>query len=251
MNNKIEELIRILKDFDLKSIRIIEEQYDEQFKALKFLYSNIKSKESFPLLVILNALISYQLNTKGENYWWKFANYFSSHYKFKPIKDEVQVMKEFLNNSKSNKRFLSTKLKRIDKMKCVMEEIKNNYLFFYENMVELQKLLSNTLKQNKDAKTIVFAVKMFGYSMRIYSGKFISYPFEIKIPVDLRIERITKRFTDEDPKKFWFKISKKVNIPSLHLDVLFWTFYGKNLKDLENLLPFFCHNLKKLYFLIM
>jgi DNA-(apurinic or apyrimidinic site) lyase len=250
VDNKIKELIKILKNFDLDSVKKIEEEFDEQYKALKFLYSNLKNKKSFPLLVILNALVSYQLNTKGENYWWEFANYFSNRYKFEIIEDEIQVMKEFLNNSKGNKRFLSIKIKRLEKLRYYLDKIRNSYLFFYENMIELQKLLSKALGQNKNSKTIVFAVKMFGYSMRIYSGKFVPYPFEIKIPLDSRIKRITKKFTDEDPKKFWFKLSKEVNIPSLHLDALLWTLYGSGFENLKELLPNFYYSLEELYFLI-
>jgi len=229
--NKINILISLLKELTIEDVRFIEENLDEQYKALNYLYRSINNKKSFPFLVLLNSLVSYQLSTKGEDYWWEFANYFSN----KDLKDEVENIIKFIIESKGNKRFLSTKIKRLQKIKEYKDYIKNKYDYFYENMIELRNFLSNIFQQKKEAKTIVFSVKMFGYTMRIYTKKFIPYPFEIAIPVDSRIKKITKKFTDENPISFWFKISKEVKIPPLHLDSILWTLFGKNYDELSSI----------------
>ena len=227
------ELVQLLKELRVEDIKKLEENFDEQFIALKYLYKNITDKESFPILVILNALVSYQLNTTGEEYWWEFSKYFSK----REIKDEIYSMITFLRNSKGNRRFLNSKIKRLEKIKNHIKNIKENYNNFYNDMVKLRDFLVSIMKQDKNAKTIVFSVKMFGYAMRIYSEKFIPYPFDIAIPIDSRIKKITIKFTKQDPVSFWYKVSKETKIPPLHIDSVIWTLYRKDAGKLKYMLP--------------
>jgi len=226
------ELVQLLKELRVEDIKKLEENFDEQFIALKYLYKNITDKESFPILVILNALVSYQLNTTGEEYWWEFSKYFSKI----EIKDEIYSMITFLRNSKGNRRFLNSKIKRLEKIKNHIKNIKENYNNFYNDMVKLRDFLVSIMKQDKNAKTIVFSVKMFGYAMRIYSEKFIPYPFDIAIPIDSRIKKITVKFTNQDPVSFWYRVSKETKIPPLHIDSVIWTLYRKDVGKLKYIL---------------
>jgi len=107
------------------------------------------------------------------------------------------------------------------------------------------------MKQDKNAKTIVFSVKMFGYAMRIYMRKFIPYPFDIAIPVDSRIKKITAKFTEQDPLSFWYVIAKEVGIPPLHIDSIIWTVYRKDVEELRNILPEKYDTIKKIRKLII
>ncbi len=226
-------LVGLLRKLSIEDIRKIEEKFDKQFKALKNLYENTRDENSFPLLVVLNALVSYQLNVTGELYWWEFAKYFSN----REIGDEIGAMKHFLRSSKGNKRFINMKIRRLEKIAGYKNFIKENYKNFYENMVSFRDFLSKIMKQDKNAKTIVFAVKMFGYAMRIYTKKFIPYPFEIAIPLDVRIKKITEKFTTGEPAEFWFSVAKKVKIPPLHIDSVLWNLYKNDSEKLKTLLP--------------
>jgi len=93
---------------------------------------------------------------------------------------------------------------------------------YYSNMVELQRDLAQVLGTRRNAKTVVFAVKMFGYAMRIATGEFRTYPMEIPIPVDSRIEKLTKRFGDVKPISFWNSVARSANVPPLHIDSILW-----------------------------
>ncbi len=233
MEKKEEELIEVLKSFTLEDIFKIEEKIDRQYLALKKLYLKLENKNIFPVLVIFNSLVSYQLNTYGENYWEEFSKYFSINQP-KIKKEETNkekckklfnLFKEFLLNSKGNRRFLNSKIKRLEKFLSVCDKIMKNSEYFYENQEKLLELLSKTMNQKKEAKTLVFSIKMFGYSMRIKTKERKMFSFNIAIPLDSRIKRITKNFTNKDPILFWFKVSKIVNIPPLHLDSLIWLLY--------------------------
>lgn len=52
------------------------------------------------------------------------------------------------------------------------------------------KNFSGVFSVDPSSKTIVFAVKMFGYAARIVYGRFVSYPMQIPIPVDSRIRKL-------------------------------------------------------------
>jgi DNA-(apurinic or apyrimidinic site) lyase len=227
-NEKIEELIKILKQFNYNDIRYIEEKLDKQYVALSNLYKNLKDPLLFFKLVLINSLLSYQLSMRGEEYWTKFSEFFSN-------KKDLTAFEEFLK--KYNKRFLNTKLKRLEKVKKFVENLtlKDFDLFIEEPNLYLEKI-SSYLNQDKSAKTLVFSLKMLFYAYRIVSNEFKKFPFGIMIPLDVRIKKIS------DDKEFWKKLENKVGIPLLHLDAILWVSFGLKEEELNKIKD---ENLKK------
>lgn len=220
-----EKLIEILKRYSLEDVIKIEES-DRQFLALKRLYEGMKNKDYFLYLVISNSLLSYQLSSKWEDYWEEFSHFameynFWDNFNFIKVK---QFFMHFLPNSRWNKRLLNMKIHRIEKIMLFLEKFVENQEFYYENQTVFLFDLAKIMKQKTDDKTIVFCVKMFSYWARIYFKKFILSPFEINIPLDSRILKLTKIYNDKWllPSDFWQKISKEVSIPLIHLDALLW-----------------------------
>jgi DNA-(apurinic or apyrimidinic site) lyase len=92
--------------------------------------------------------------------------------------------------------------------------------------VKLRDDLANTMQQKRDAKTIVFAVKMFSYWARnIYPFK--PFPKEIFIPIDSRLTNLFEKYKGNytDINKFYLDLSEKLDIPMLHLDAILWVNY--------------------------
>ncbi len=199
----------------IKNIIHIEES-DPQFKALKKLYSHYKSdKVLFVKLVVINALLSYQLPMKGEKYWESFADYFSHN-------KNIDSFPEFLK--KSNFRLLNAKLKRFEKAREAVNEIfktEKDLKNAMNNIDEFLNRLSCLLNQKKDAKTVVFAVKMFIYACRIMYNKNLIAPKGIFIPMDSRIKSIS------DDKNFWKKLEEETGIPLIHIDAVLWLSHEK------------------------
>ncbi len=226
----MEQLYKILKEYSLNEILKIEKS-DRQFIAVNKLYEekNFKNKIYFQL-VILNALICYQLSGNGEDYWEEF-------YKYTKDKDvnTLQQVKEvliiFLTNSKNNKRLVNIKIKRIDKFIDNYSMLNNKaFEFYYKNMDIFALDLSKVMKQKKDAKTIVFAVKMFSYSARNVFNYNEIFPTSLGIPIDSRLIKIYKKFNKNSKvniKDFYKTISFKLNVPELHLDTILWNIISK------------------------
>jgi len=68
----VNKLKCIIKSLGIESARLIEEKIDLQYIYLKNLKERLDNDELFLKLIILNALVSYQLSTTGER-WWKVS----------------------------------------------------------------------------------------------------------------------------------------------------------------------------------
>ena len=224
----MQELYNRLHKFDLDYAIKLEET-DRQFIALKELINKQSEKKVALALVVANSIICYQLSGTWENYWEEFSSYFSD----KKISYEniVSQLSEFIKQSKNNKRFIDTKIKRLEKVNVALEILQDNEEYFYNHMTELRDLLSKTMKQKITDKTIVFAVKMFGYVARnIFS--FVAYQKEIFIPIDSRLINLFEKYKWEytDINKFYLDLSEKLDIPLLHLDWIVLINYDELMK---------------------
>lgn len=226
----MQKLYNKIKNYSLKEIIKLEES-DRQFIALEDLDKNIFDKELYLSLIILNSIVCYQLSWKWENYWEEFSDYFSKMDLDKS--NLIDEMKNFITNSKNNKRFLEIKKKRLEKSRSFIEkDFYNKSEYFYQNMTELRDLLAKTMKQKKDAKTITFAIKMFCYWARnIYS--FIEFSKEIFIPIDSRLTKLYEKYKWNylEIDKFYVDLIKKLWVSPLHLDSILWILYDKLIQD--------------------
>jgi len=238
-----EELIKVIREVGIEGARYIEEKIDLQYHYIERLHEKIKDEESLVKLVILNSLSSYQLSAKAEDWWGEFSEYFYN----KP-KDVLMDYINFLRTSRTNKRFINKKIERIARLKDFINRLNlDSIYYYYKNMVKLKDDLEKNLGIKDYSKTVVFAVKMFGYSCRIVFNEFIAYPFEIDIPLDSRIRKFTQKFTNNDFLGFWREISVKSGVPPLHIDSILWPFLSNRKiydKRLRNLIEF----LNKVYY---
>ncbi len=111
---------------------------------------------------------------------------------------------------------------------------------YHRDMSRLARDIASTLGTDPTSKTVTFAVKTFGYAAREITGEFVPYPFDVPIPVDSRIRRLTEAITDEDPRRFWDRAAREADLPPLHLDTLLWLSSSPHeavLEELERCTP--------------
>lgn len=184
----MEKLYSILKDYHLEDA-LKAEADDRVFIALEWLYEKLSNKDFFLPLIIANSLICYQLSSAWEEYWEEFSKKVLT-YKFENINDVFLFLIDFLPNSNGNKRLVPTKLERLKKLKAFLNEFFYKQKYYYNHMIKLQTDLAKEMNQNKTAKTIVFAVKMLWYWARIRFWEIKTFPNEINIPLDSRLQNI-------------------------------------------------------------
>jgi len=206
-------------------------------------------RSNYLFLIIANAIICYQLSWKWEDYWEEFWEYLLitpppfvslqgtplEKGRFVTKKQFIlEFFEKFLPNSKNNKRFVKVKLKRIEKLLTFFDKFIWREEYYYENMIVLRDDLAEMMNQRYDAKTIVFAVKMFSYGARSCYNRIIYFPDNISIPIDSRLIKIFDKYgphpnplpKGEGIKKFYSDLSKKLWIPELHLDAILWNSRG-------------------------
>jgi len=213
------DLIDILSKFSIEEILYFEENYDLQYRYLRFLYKNIKNRDLFLRLIVINSLLAFQLSYKGEKFWKIFSIYFSKH--------NDDIYNNFLSFiDLYNRRYKEIKIKRLNR---IYNWIKDKDLLIYkDDLVKFNSEIAKVMGQNIYDKTIVFSTKIYGYGLRIIGYKII-FPFEIFIPIDNRVGKISK------DKNYWIKLSKEINIPLLHIDSLIWITMGLNNDKIEGI----------------
>ncbi|WP_297092074.1 N-glycosylase/DNA lyase [Thermococcus sp.] len=231
---KVEVLRGILSGLGIDCARTIEERVDLQFDALQNLHGSLRDDELFIKLVIANSLVSYQLTAKGERWWWEFSRYFSEN---PPGESISEAYSRFLPNSRTNRRLVAGKVKRLERVEPFLGSLSLDRLrkYYFSGMERLRDELAKTFGSKRSAKTVVFAVKMFGYAGRIAFREFVPYPMAIEIPDDVRINAYTKRFTNEPPVVFWNRIAGETGIPPLHIDSMLWPVLGGDEEVLRRL----------------
>ncbi len=207
----MDRLLKLVSLFSLEDIETMERE-DRQFKALERLYENVRDELLFYRLVLINALLSYQLQMKGDDYWERFSEFFSAE-------PQVERFEEFL--SRYNRRFLPSKLRRLKKvLKCISELKATDFEEFIGDLRKLTGYLSGCLKQKESSKTVVFAAKMFLYAVKVARGLESKGQSGISIPIDSRLSKVSNN------PDFWREISEITGIPQIRLDALFWIALG-------------------------
>lgn len=241
-NDNAIELGKKLSVIGLERILILEEQ-DPQFLAMKNL-SKISDVKIVCTLALMNALVSYKLSSKGENYWMEFSKYFSIN----PPTDWnslPEIMLSFMKNSKGNRILIEQKYSRLKVLKSsgFLADLKEKFDYYINNLEILRYHLAKSLNTDVNSKTIVFATKMLYYAFRASTGRIVILPMSIPIPIDLRIatmsyitgiiniepsvkslqesaDLIMKNY--ENAQKAWNIVAQTSQIPPLHIDSIIW-----------------------------
>ncbi len=196
------------------------ERKDPQYQAIKKIVEKW-GLESIPL-IIANALVSYKLSGRGEDYWTEFAHFFENE------RPSLSSLIRFLNKSKYNRTLKEQKIRRVRKVWPHIKDLREEA----SDLLRLRKLLANSLGAKGNEKTIVFALKMTYYAFKAL-GKGVEG--DAPLPVDLRIatltcssrlintkpEEIMGRLRDEAIRR-WEEVTRIVGLKMLNLDALLW-----------------------------
>ena len=234
-------LEKFLSKYNIQKAKELEHK-DPQFLALEKSWENIKDKDNnlFSFLVIQCALVSYQIAWSGElrraEFWEKIQKDWNTLLNMRNNnKTDTERRFNFLKTSKNNKRIYNIKKSRIEKFNKILTTEKD-FFQYHNNSEKLNEILAKTMSTQTSSKTIVFAIKMFGYAYTIISWKDIQYPTSIDIPVDSRLKRIYEINTHKNTKdeseirKYFWNLSIKFDIPPLDLDTILWLEYRKTIK---------------------
>lgn len=234
------KLVDYIQQFSLDDILAIEHS-DKQFLVLQEAWNSIGSqkqdnKELFIFLVLQCALVGFQIAWSGPLWREEFAAKIQTDWDklYKLQYNNIDRWYQFLTTSTYNKRLYNNKRKRLEKFAIAYNAIvsKQSILSYHDTMTNLWMELSAAMQQHPHNKTMAFAVKMYGYAIRIVTNNFIHYPMNIVIPLDSRLRRIAMQqntiyatANDQMIIDYYQWLAEQHNIPPLHLDSLIWIDY--------------------------
>ncbi len=226
---RAERLGRLLAGIGVETAIAVEEN-DPQLEAARTIVGVLGA--SGVAYTVANALVSYRLTARGEDYWLEYARYVSRN---PPRATSIaQYVAAFLERSRGNRALLAQKRKRLFRVARVLEEIASSPERF-RDLGFLLGALSKALGGRGEEKTIVFAAKMAYYAYRALGWR-VEGVERVPLPVDRRIAFLTassKLVPVPCPEKImgvyrgaalraWRVVSMVSGIPLLHLDALLW-----------------------------
>lgn len=219
------------------------EELDPQFQAVKLITSKMSLGTALTLIA-LNSIVSYRLSGRGEDYWNEFALYVSRADEPKSLIDAVKLVTSFLAISRINVALRTVKMSRILRASVARVLEPNRIVEQVNDLRGFAKALAASLRSKWSSKTIAFSVKMMCYAYRAYYDKPVIAPFNIPIPVDSRIAKLSwtsgiaeiegcevRKWSDvikvitskpRTVQRAWGLIARRCEIPPLHLDSILW-----------------------------
>ncbi len=185
----------------------------------------------FAVLMTAAGLNDFQLKGKAEvAYWPKMKELLELH--STPV--SISELKFILAKFYSKERLPDLKIRRLNRFlssrlaewlwNAEPREVAENFLRIWYD-------LAATMRQERNAKTIVFAMKCLGIALLMVGES--NFRFEsIPIPVDYRVREFTRRLgvavrDDKDVRTFWNGVLKELKrerpeVNMIHLDSLVW-----------------------------
>lgn len=151
--------------------------------------SNLKTA-----LGIAVALSDFQIGTGGAQKYWPEAE--AAYRIHKPVDsiDKIARIMDDLMKRPVAARLAQMKRKRVARFlsSAVVGPLSERSIAdLGKNPMELWSGLAMAMRQKPDDKTIVFAMKIFDLMHKAETGRYVRFPANVPIPVDLRIGRVT------------------------------------------------------------
>lgn len=204
---------------------------DPQFRAVKRL-AEARGCGEAALLVVANALVSYQLEMRGEDYWTAFAHFFANY----GGPDQLMGFSEFL--SKYGRRLSEQKLGRLRKFfsSSISREVENRWRSYCGDLRGFASLLARAMGSGPGAKTIAFAAKMLGYLCIAcneppdFSG--IAMPLDYRNKSLLISSCVARSSSDEgELLRAFDAICESADMSCIELDIVIWPIMGELLRN--------------------
>ncbi len=228
MANRINEL---LKNYSLEDCYALESETKE-FAILEKLFKKLKNKEVFLPLILLNSVVCYNLSKASEDYWDEFIEA-AGESKIENITDIFLFFVDFLPQSRWNNKSVWLKIKKIKKLKPLLVELYHMQMRYYKDMNLLARDISRYTQTLFDDYIIIYTIKMYAFWARIRLGKYIHFPYEILFTTSKITEELYERHKYTffgAQEKFYLKLSKELEIPPLHLELLLKREYKELMK---------------------
>ncbi|MFA4646616.1 N-glycosylase/DNA lyase [Pyrococcus kukulkanii] len=198
----------------------------------------------FVTLMTMLALNDYRLKGPAEKYYWPPLHEIISK---NPVPENPEDLIPILEQFYLKEMAKTAKIKRLHKFlkSSLAKKLWNSTPdSVARNFKQIWHELAKTMSQRRDAKTIVFAMKVIGECLILAGRRDFDFT-GIPIPVDSRVKNITqkilgKEVDEKDVRKFWELVLRNIEVEGvtmIQLDSLVWQVAG--LESCEEIRKYF------------
>jgi len=221
---------------------------EPEYETLELLYKQFESEAHIKLLAICATTQDYQLNGDAQRFWQELNQVIEGYDSLKTTKTVQEVLDELMRKD-VNSRLNQQKRERLSKL------FQSNFdSWFIQNHepaepVEVWNQLADGMQTRKKSKTVVLAMKIYDIAHLIRHGEYFEFPFDIPIPCDLQVERVSVSSGITDTKdsgeviEAWGEVMEGVTerlgrpVSLLRIDSVVWQagqIIGRNEPDQQN-----------------
>ncbi len=206
----------------------VAEVSDPQFQAVRRIAA--RHGQATVAIVVANALVSYRLNVHGEDYWSRYAEWWSTRSTPGSAEELVEALRLFLSEMRVP--LVEQKLGRLKRAENLLASLLADPAPYQD----LRLLYRAALRVGRGGyqKTAAFAAKMAYYAYRILEAE-VEGLSDIPVPLDKRFALLTatsgiiEAAPDEIYTRYrlaaeeaWRKIAAASGHPPARLDTLLW-----------------------------
>lgn len=206
---------------------------EPEYKPLTKLYQEFENPSYVTLLAICATTQNYQLNGNAQEFWNELEDITLKYDTLDSTQTIGEILEEFMDVS-VNARLNKQKRERL--IKLAKAGFHNWFLTNHDQVppVEVWKHLADALDNPMHRKTVVLPMKVYDIANLIQNGEYREFPFDIPIPCDLQVERvsnaagITKSEDNEQVRRAWAEVMKRVSdqlnrhVSVLRIDSIVW-----------------------------
>ena len=209
------------------------DETEPEYRTLELLYEEFGNEPYVKLLGICAATQDYQLNGDAQEFWRELERTALKYGALDSTQSVRDVLGEFME-ADVNARLNQQKRDRLTKLfEAGFDEW---FIEHHEQAepVEVWEQLADSMNNRMRAKTIVLAMKIYDIAHLIRHGEYLEFPFDIPIPCDLQVERVSRTSgvtTSDDTNQVlsaWAEVMEEVSdqlghhVSLLRIDSIVW-----------------------------
>lgn len=209
------------------------DQFEPEYTTIKRLYREFEDTDRVQLLVICATTQDFQLNGDAQAFWRTLTDVSLEHGSLDSLTDVETILWEFMEEP-VNARFTGMKSARLEKL--LDSGFAEWFLANHRDAepFEVWERLADGIENKKRKKTVVLSMKIYDIAHLIDAGEYLKFPYDIPIPCDLQVERVseTSGITDstetDEVMAAWAEVMERVSekvghpISLLRIDSIIW-----------------------------
>ncbi|WP_253739212.1 N-glycosylase/DNA lyase [Halohasta salina] len=220
---------------------------EPEYSTIECLYEKYDSEAHVKLLMLLAASQDYQLNGDAQLFWSELERTAEDFERL----DSVQAVRDLLGDFMQRDINGRLNQQKRDRLIRVIEAGFDEWFVSNHDSVaplDIWERFADDLNTDKDAKTVVLAMKVYDIAHLVKHGQYMEFPRKIPIPCDLQVRRVSwsSGITESDDTDqvldVWAEVMEKTSqrlgrhISLLRIDSIIWQagqIIGRNEPDRE------------------